>query len=219
MRTTRHAARLFGLGLWLVASVTSCGSSSAGDGSRDSSAGDGSPDSGGGSLALTCAAYCKAIQAACTMSDQQYGDEELCVASCAAFPLGTSGETAGDTLGCRLHYTERAMSGALGAAGANCRKAGPGGDGACGENCGGYCDLVMTFCTASNQAQIYDSRDACLADCATHGTDAPYTCGDPGRTDMGNQVACQLYHAVQGSLAPVNHCLGDLALTALTCRD
>ena len=88
----------------------------------------------------------------------------------------------------------------------------------CGDNCGGFCDLAMTFCTAANNAKIYDSRDACLADCATHGTDAKYTSGDPGRTDMGNQVACQLYHGVQASLAPGEHCLGDLAITALTCR-
>ena len=67
-------------------------------------------------------------------------------------------------------------------------------------------------------AKIYDTRDACLADCATHGTDAKYTSGDPGRTDMGNEVACQLYHGVQASLAPGEHCLGDLAITALTCR-
>lgn len=204
MRTTRHAARIFGLGLWLVAAAAAC-----------SSSGSASPDSGGSALALTCAAYCQAIAAACTMGNQQYGNEETCEAACTAFAPGASGETAGDTLGCRLHYTELAMA----TPAANCRKAGPGGDGACGENCGGYCDLAMTFCTESNQAKVYDSRDACLADCAAHDTDAPYTSGDPGRTDMGNQVACQLYHAVQASLAPVGHCLGDLAAMALTCRE
>jgi hypothetical protein len=207
MRTTRQAARLFGLGLWLVAAGASCGSS-----------GSASPDSGGGALALTCAAYCQAIGTACTKGNQQYGNEETCEAACTAFATGASGETAGDTLSCRLHYTELAMATSA-AADANCRKAGPGGDGVCGENCGGYCDLAMTFCTASNQAKVYDSRDACLADCAAHLSDAPYTSGDPGRTDMGNQVACQLYHAVQASLAPVGHCLGDLAAMALTCRE
>jgi hypothetical protein len=76
----------------------------------------------------------------------------------------------------------------------------------------------MMYCTAANNAQIYADRAACMADCAAHGTDATYTTGDPGRTDMGNEVACQLYHAVMGSQAPAEHCTGDLALQAFTCR-
>jgi hypothetical protein len=200
------------LGAFLVLLVA-CGSSGAGpSGGADGGAG------GGGSIALTCSAYCMAIQAACTGSDQQYGDEATCEMACPAFPVGATGDTAGDTLGCRVHETGLAASGATAAA-AHCRRAGPGGDGVCGDNCGGFCDLAMTFCTAANNAQIYDTRAACLADCATHGTDMKYTSGDPGRTDMGNQVACQLYHGVQASLAPGEHCLGDLATSALTCRE
>lgn len=164
----------------------------------------------------TCASYCAAIQAACTTSDQQYGDLPTCLTACAAFPVGAGADTSGDTLGCRMHFTTLA---AAGAATANCTKAGPGGDGACGDNCGGYCDLAMTYCTDANSAKIYDDRVACLADCATHATDARYTSGNPGRTDMGTEVACQLYHAVQASQAPEEHCLGNLATTAFTCRD
>jgi hypothetical protein len=172
---------------------------------------------GGTPIALTCAAYCAAIQAACTMGNQQYGDEATCESACPAFPMGASGDVAGDTLGCRVHETELAAGGPAAAA-LHCRRAGPGGDGVCGDNCGGFCDLAMTFCTTANSAKIYDSRDACLADCATHGTDVKYTSGDPGRTDTGNQVACQLYHGVQASQAPGEHCPGDLATTAFTCR-
>ena len=118
------------------------------------------------------------------MGNQQYGDEATCNTACAAFPLGTGADTAGDTLGCRIRYTTMAAGGAA-AATANCEKAGPGGDGACGDNCGGFCDLAMTYCTAANSSKIYDDRAVCLADCATHATDVRYTSGDPGRTDMG----------------------------------
>jgi hypothetical protein len=165
----------------------------------------------------TCPAYCMAIDTACTAGNQQYGDEATCETACPAFALGKGADTSGDTLGCRMHFVRLAAAGGA-AADANCRKAGPGGDGACGDNCAGYCDLAMTFCSEAMGAKIYDSRDACMADCATHATDMPYTSGDPGRTDFGNEVACQLYHAVQASMAPGEHCPSDLALTANTCR-
>jgi hypothetical protein len=151
------------------------------------------------------------------MGNEQYGNLETCTNACPAFPVGRRDDTAGDTLGCRVHYAERAaVSAAL--ADMHCGHAGPGGDGVCGENCGGYCDMAMTFCTDANAAKIYDSRDACLADCATHGTDAKFTSGSPGTTDMGNEVGCVLYHAEQASLAPAEHCPGDLAMSAQTCR-
>jgi hypothetical protein len=196
------------LGLLTCLVFAACGSSSPGAG----------VDAGGTPLALTCAAYCMAIQAACTTSNQQYGAEGTCETACPAFALGTSGDVAGDTLGCRVHETELAAASPAAAA-IHCRRAGPGGDGVCGTNCDGFCDLAMMFCSAANNAQIYPSRDACLADCAAHATDMPYTTGDPGRTDTGNEVACQLYHGVMAADAPGEHCLGDLATMAFTCRN
>jgi hypothetical protein len=204
------------LGLLLGVVLAACGSSGAGGGA-DGASGAGSGGSGGAPPVPTCAAYCAAIQAACTISNQQYGDLVTCMTACPAFPVGAGADMAGDTLGCRVHYTTMASASAT-AAGAWCTKAGPGGDGTCGENCGGYCDLVMMYCTDANAAKIYDDRAGCMADCAAHVTDAKYTSGNPGRTDMGNEVACQLYHAVEASQAPGEHCLGDLALTAFTCR-
>jgi len=191
--------------LALLAAFAACGVAACG------SSGPGAP------AAPTCESYCAAIQAACTTSDQQYCDLDTCKTSCAAFPVGTGADTSGDTLGCRIHFTTLAAASATAAA-TYCTQAGPGGDGACGSNCDGYCDIVMMYCTDANNAKIYDDRAACMADCAAHGTDAKFTTGDPGRTDSGNEVACQLYHAVMGSQAPGEHCPGDLALTAFTCR-
>jgi hypothetical protein len=177
--------------------------------------------SGGGTgappSAPSCADYCAAIGAACTTSNQQYSNLDDCMNSCQAFPLGTAADTTGDTLGCRSAYARKAaMSADLAAM--HCTHAGPGGDGVCGDNCGGFCDIAMMYCTEVNNAKIYDTREACMADCATHLTDVKLNAGDGARTDMGNEVACMLYHVQMGSAAPNSHCLGDLAFGAGTCR-
>jgi hypothetical protein len=189
----------------LAALLAACGSSgsTAGDASDAASS---TPDAG--ALALTCASYCAAIATTCTGSNEQYSDTDDCLHSCAAFPVGTMGDNLVDTLGCRVHHLGMAISDDPKV---HCVHAGPGGDSLCGDNCSGYCDIVMMYCTAANQAKIYDTRADCLADCATRERTVPYTAGDPGRTDMGNEVGCVLYHAQMASSAPVNHCLGDLA--------
>jgi len=163
----------------------------------------------------TCADYCATIQAACTTNIQQYSNADDCLASCKAFPVGAGGDVAGDTLGCRLTFARMAAASAPMAA-AHCTHAGPGGDGVCGDNCTGYCDIAMMYCTDANSAKLYDTRAACMADCATRLTDMKLDTGDGPRTDMGNQVACLLYHAQMGAVAPVGHCLGDLA--GATCK-
>ncbi|HEX4403706.1 MAG TPA: hypothetical protein VH560_02690 [Polyangia bacterium] len=178
------------------------------------------PDAGGANAgtttALSCASYCATIQAACTGDIQQYSDMTDCMNSCAAFPVGTSGDTSGDTLGCRMTFAKKAATSATMAA-AQCTHAGPGGDGVCGDNCTGYCDIAMMYCTDANMAKLYDTRAQCLSDCARRGTDMKLDTGTGPRTDMGNEVACLLYHAQMGSVVPGSHCLGDLAITDGSC--
>jgi hypothetical protein len=177
--------------------------------------GSGAPSVDPNAAPPTCADYCATIQAACTTTIQQYSNADDCLASCKAFPVGAAGDVAGDTLGCRLTFARKAAMSADMAA-AHCTQAGPGGDGVCGDNCTGYCDIAMMYCTDANSAKLYDTRAACMADCATRLTDMKLDTGDGPRTDMGNQVACLLYHAQMGAVAPVGHCLGDLA--GETCK-
>ena len=181
-----------------------CGSSGGEKGGPDAGA-----DATTTTSALTCASYCATIQAACTTDIQQYSDMDDCMASCLAFPVGTASDTSGDTLGCRLTHAKKAATSAAMAT-AECTHAGPGGDGVCGDNCSGYCDIAMMYCTAANNAKLYDTPAACLADCATHLTDMPLDTGDGPRTDMGNEVACLLYHAQMAAVVPGPHCLADL---------
>jgi hypothetical protein len=76
----------------------------------------------------------------------------------------------------------------------------------------------MGYCTEAHSAQVYDTRDACLADCAMRATDVALCSGTPGTTDHGNEVACLLYHVQEATSCPEEHCLGDLAITASSCR-
>ncbi|HVZ74616.1 MAG TPA: hypothetical protein VHJ20_19675 [Polyangia bacterium] len=199
---------------WVGAALAGCGSGGANAG--DAASGD-APSEASDAGGLTCAAYCTTIMAACTGSNQQYSGMDDCLNSCKAFPVGTAADTSDDTLGCRAtHAGVAAQSAAM--ALAHCAQAGPGGDGVCGTDCGGYCDIVMTYCTVDNSADIYQTRQDCLDDCATRDPSVKYTAGDPGRTDFGNTVGCVLYHAQMGSSAPEEHCRGDLAPSAGTCR-
>lgn len=167
--------------------------------------------------APTCADYCALVQTACAPDHQQYSDMDDCLASCLAFPVGEATDTGGDTLGCREAYARTAAKSAAQAA-MHCAHAGPGGDGVCGENCGGYCDIAMTYCTSAHDAKLYDTRAACLSDCAMREDDVALSAGAGVRTDMGNSVACLLYHAQMGSVAPSGHCLGDLAIEGGACH-
>jgi hypothetical protein len=199
------------LAVALALTAAACGSNGA-------SSGDAGGDVASETLPAgppTCADYCATIQAACEATRPQYSNDDDCLASCKAFPVGAADDTSGDTLGCRLGYARKAAA-STDMAAAHCTHAGPGGDGVCGENCAGYCDIALMYCTDANQAKLYDTRDACLTDCAKRLTDMKLDTGDVARTDMGNQVACLLYHAQMGAVAPSGHCLGDLA--GDTCR-
>src|SRR5262245_30207367 len=72
-----------------------------------------------------CATYCTAIQANCTTTNAQYPDPAHCMAACAAFDVGTTGQTSGNTLGCRIYH---AGMPAMTDPATHCKHAGPGGD-------------------------------------------------------------------------------------------
>jgi hypothetical protein len=197
-----------------AATFAACGASGGAGHNAPDGATDGAAE---GAPTPSCADYCATIQAACTTDHQQYSSTEDCLASCLAFPVGQVGDLRGDTLGCRVTFAREAAAHTDTPA-LHCTHAGPGGDGVCGDNCVGFCDIAMLYCTAANDAKIYDTRADCLADCATHHTDMKLDTGDGPRTDLGNEVACVLYHAQMASTAPNAHCRGDLATTSGTCR-
>jgi hypothetical protein len=165
-------------------------------------------------------AYCTAIMANCTGGDgsmaggmpdatkthQQYTGMDQCLASCMAFPVGTAADTSGNTLGCRqYHAGAAAMDPAT-----HCPHAGPGGDGVCGTACEGYCQIAKMYCTQANMAAVYTDDADCEATCKATKDDVKFNLG----TQDGDHVACLLYHVQEGSVAPADHCPGDLAKQA-----
>lgn len=220
--------------VWIALTITggalvvACGSSNGGGTSSGASSTSGatssgtttsSSSSGSSGGAPDCATYCAAVMQSCTGGDgsagggmpmpdatktnQQYTGMEQCMASCKAFPVGTIDDKTGNTLGCRQHHaTLAAMDPKV-----HCPHAGPGGDGVCGSTCEGYCEIAKMYCTAANMAQVYKDDADCKATCAATKDDVHFNLGTQG----GDHVACLLYHVQEGSVAPPDHCIGDLA--------
>jgi hypothetical protein len=78
----------------------------------------------GGSREMLCTTYCDGMTRFCTGSNSQYRSADECRAACAgtAWACGSSGETTGNSLFCRLAHM--ALAG-VGSASAECPNAGP----------------------------------------------------------------------------------------------
>jgi len=165
-------------------------------------------DDGGGTDELTCDNYCTAITTNCTGTNQQFAGMSDCMASCMTYPVGAAADTSGNTLGCRTYHAGAAMTGAD----VHCRHAGPGGDGACGANCLGFCTLVLGTCTGAS-AQYGGDMGQCMTACGGYATAPPYS----SMTTSGNSFACRLYHATAATLNPTLHC-PHTGATSATCQ-
>jgi hypothetical protein len=195
-------ARLLAAGL-LFAAVTAGSTLPACSGGT----GGGVPDAGGPTdSGLNCAGYCAALKAACTGPNQQFSTNDRCINACGTYPVGAASDTMGDTLGCRLHELEAAAADPS----THCVNAGPGGDGVCGTNCDGYCQIAQAFCTAANNAEIYPDASVCQTHCAKFPQTVKYSVADDAGSHFGADVACLLYHVQEATTAPMEHCIGDL---------
>jgi hypothetical protein len=153
----------------------------------------------GGEPAVTaCELYCDVMMATCGDSgaNAQYPDEAQCLATCAVFPEGTTG----NSLGCRA--THAALAATQGAD-PHCDHAGPAGVGMCGSNCEGYCSLMMNVCDGT-----FASNEACMTACGTvpENTFTNFVYPAPA----GNTLACRIAHATNAAAsagaARTNHC-------------
>lgn len=146
----------------------------------------------------TCTAYCNEIAADCLSPYTQYFSMQACLESCKFLPKGATSDTGGNTVGCRTYHANNAVL--TGNPATHCPHAGPGGDGACGANCAGFCSIALGACTGSNQ--IYTSLAQCMTDCATFPTAPKYS----STVTSGNSFACRMYHLTNATLDPVGHC-------------
>lgn len=136
-----------------------------------------------------CQTYCDTIAANCTDANTQYASMEACMGACAAFDLGTAADTSGNTVGCRTYHAGAAAMDAA----VHCVHAGPGGAGACGTNCEGFCAIAKAACTGANQ-QFADDAE-CATACAAFDDTEPYDATDAA----GATLACHLYHLTVAS--------------------
>jgi hypothetical protein len=207
---------------------TASGGASVGSGGTSSSAG-GTTNAGGksntagtagtsntaGSGAGTnlCVEYCNTVTSYCTGENLQYKDLEQCLKICEYFPKGTVGGPDDDTVACRLKYAGKARYAGGTELAAYCRQGGAGGDGRCGSNCEGFCDITQVTCNADETAPyFYPSRQACENSCASL-PDIPFVYGSKESAD-GNSVQCRLFHVMSAAMADAGeHCAHVLGVT------
>lgn len=134
----------------------------------------GEPDAG-------CSMYCTALMSSCTGEHSQYPSIESCEGACAGLPPGSPGVTSGNSLACRAYHAGMASIDPT----LHCVHAGPGGAGACGQNCEGFCAIATSICPTE-----YPDVDGCLASCAGFADTEPYDINDVS----GDTLACRLYH-------------------------
>ena len=153
-----------------------------------------------------CHEYCDAVMANCTDEHAVYVGRPACEAVCGALPPGNEGETAGNTVHCRLDNALQAET--TGEFDNECPAAGPGGvppegAGICGSNCESYCLLFQTACNAFFAKAGFADLQDCQNSCAS---DIPDLGGYDTSFVKGDSVQCRLYHVSVALLDPTQHC-------------
>ena len=186
------------------AAVAGTGGAVAG-GSGGGGAGGASAGAGGGTAIIEaplCERYCDTVATACTGTNEQFASLDACLAVCERLDPGSPGDVAGNTVECRLARAQLAQR--TGEAANYCSSAGPGGAGACGEDCEGFCALMAETCPAA-----MGTYEECLPVCAT----VPNLAGPPDNVTYntsvqdGNSVQCRLFHVTAATLDPIAHCV------------
>lgn len=152
-----------------------------------------------GSLPLDCPTFCGVVLDACPRAETEsfavYDSTFTCLRQCEAYAVGSAGDDTGNTLACRMTHAliardfpgERANS---------CPAAGPGGNGVCGSNCEGYCNLMLRTC------DTFTTDAECQSACR----EVPDQGGFEVSQNEGNSVQCRLYHLGAALASPTFHC-------------
>ena len=177
-----------------------------------------------GNDALTCDAYCDAIDSACTDGNLQYASCDLCMALCATYAVGTLQDSRQDTLGCRIHMLTL-INGAEG----SCAAAGPmgvnpiGGDQCAPTACDAFCNSALQICP-SDFTSLKDcmSKCECLPPCK-QAYEVPSGDAASCIPDYA-AVQCRYYHLTAASVDPTDHCphvagVGFCSVNLAACPD
>jgi hypothetical protein len=170
---------------------------------------------GGAPAGSLCETYCDQIVEYCSGPLEQYRDRAQCLKVCNFLPEGELAGEDNNSASCRLRYAGKARYASGTELAAYCRQAGPGGDGRCGSNCEGYCEIMMSVCT-ENSADVYhfEERAECLDSCSKlPASDIAYSTSDPLVSD-GNHVQCRLFHVTSAAMLDTEeHCEHAVGVT------
>lgn len=175
----------------------------------------------GGSKSL-CPTYCEEVTTYCnTDALRQYADRDQCLLICGLFPQGELGETAGNTVGCRLGVARTLKNKGTLERAADCGRAGPSGGERCGTPCQAYCTITMQVCTEETVDPYYfESEARCLESCAgSEPSSFSFSRERDAAPDLGDTVSCRIFHAMSSALPQdaTEHC--DHAIGAVWCVD
>lgn len=177
-----------------------------GEGGTGGVGGSGGTGGTGGMMASAdCGKYCTDIKANCSGVETQYPDDASCMKACAAMPVGTPADMDGNTVGCRIYHTGAAKMDAT----LHCEHAGPGGAGACGTDCEGFCAIATKTC-----ATEHPDMATCMTTCAGFKDMEKYDISDVA----GDTLACRLYHLVVATGDAATHCPHTVGANNPVCK-
>lgn len=151
-----------------------------------------------------CQEYCDAVMANCSGDYSQYLGSDVCLSVCKVLPEGSPGDQSGNSVQCRL--THAAAVTETGEPQVDCPAAGPGGAGVCGDDCTGFCTIMVEYCTQYSNPQ--ECNDVCAGVPKLGGYSA--TLKDDSGASLfasGNSVECRLWHVSSATQLPATHCL------------
>jgi len=146
---------------------------------------------------FNCQQYCAKMQWTCVGPNAQFSSMAACLAECAVYPPGTTGDTVNNTLQCRYHHLVVANASAASSI-IHCPHAGPYGGGFTGSVCGinlcdNYCNNMMASCPS-----VFGSQQHCVYNCSQY--DMYGTIGD----FTGDSLQCRennaLYATIHGNV-------------------
>lgn len=187
-------------------------------------------DAGDSAIPLDCNDYCTAVMNACQGSQAQYQTKDECLTACQFFPVGTAGDTTGDTLGCRAYHAVLAAT----LPNPHCWHAGPYGSSVCGASCDDFCEITLGYCSpdagldggAPPYASLSDCKTACAGfalapvDAGPDASPPPSAYNAGGTNDTGNTLDCREYHlglALTNAANQQIHC-PHTAATSAVCK-
>lgn len=140
----------------------------------------------------------------CTGNYGVYLGSDVCLSVCKVLPEGSPGDQSGNSVQCRLTHAKAVAD--TGEPKVDCPAAGPGGDGVCGDNCGGFCTIMVEYC--SQYSSMSECNDACkgIPELGGYSASLKDASGSPV-FGAGNSVECRLWHVSAATQLPQTHCL------------